>query len=86
MITALLSLLYIVKPSGHLTQCLLYKTLHLSRSPYLVLLIANPNNNKILEENPTCTSQKITSLLNEAYTSVEPAGPSDLDRQAGLIL
>ena len=27
MITALLALLYIVKPSGHLTQCLLYKTL-----------------------------------------------------------
>ena len=27
MITALLVLLFIVKPNGHLTQCLLYKTL-----------------------------------------------------------
>ena len=36
MITTLLALLFIVKPSGRLTQCLLYKALHLATKNKLV--------------------------------------------------
>ena len=71
MITALLALLFIVKPSGHLTQCLLYKTYNLQQKNKLVLNLIYFLENSFFYEIQHYTNQGLFSYANLGFYQVD---------------